>query len=112
MNMNFFIMTNTTKGGHTEYGDTEYVIVGQDHLGRRYRLDSSALHNDDKTDRECRDIQNRRIMRILQSIAYGQKINLQHWTEIEPAYESEAFYKLDTKKRIQIEQDHLEMYGV
>lgn len=112
MNMNFFIMTNTTKDGHTEYGNTEYVIVGQDHLGRRYRLDSSALTNEHKTDRECRDIQNRRIMRMLQSIAYGQKVDLKHWTEIEPAYESEAFYKLDTKKRITLEQKHVEMYGV
>lgn len=112
MNMNFFIMTNTSKDGHTEYGNTEYVIVGQDRTGRRYRLDSSLLTNEEKTDRECRDIQNRRIMRILQSIAYGQKVDLKHWTEIEPAYESEAFYKLDTRKRIQLEQNHVEMYGV
>ncbi|AFC21487.1 hypothetical protein GAP32_040 [Cronobacter phage vB_CsaM_GAP32] len=112
MSMNFFIMTSTTQDGHTEYGKTEYVIVGQDKAGRRFRLDTSVLYNDDKTDRECRDIQNRRIMRMLQSIAYGQKIDMQFWKEIEPAYESEAFYKLDTKQRMKIEQEHVDMYGV
>lgn len=112
MNMNFFIMTNTTKNGHTEYGNTEYVIVGQDVTGRRYRLDTSVLVNDDKSDRECRDIQNRRILRMLQSMAYGQKIDLKFWTPIDPAYESEAFYKLDAQRRLAIEQQHEEMYSI
>ena len=112
MNMNFFIMTNTSKGGHTEYGHTEYVIAGQDATGRRFRLDTSAMVNTEKSDREIREIQNRRIMRMLQSLAFGQDIDMKYWTEIEPAYESEAFYKLDANTREAIKQQHEEMYSL
>jgi len=107
MKMNLFVMTSPGKNN-----STEYVIAGQDVNGRRFKLESSLLTNEDKTDREVRDIQNRRILRMLQAIAYGQPINLENWTLIEPAYGSPAFNKLDAVQRTAITKQHVETYSI
>lgn len=107
MKMNLFVMTSPGKNN-----STEYVIAGQDYNGRRFKLESSLLTDAEKTDREIRDIQNRRIMRMLQAIAYGQHINLENWTQIEPAYGSPAFNKLDAVQRNAIKQQQIETYSV
>jgi hypothetical protein len=107
MKMNLFVMTSPGKNNITEY-----VIAGQDFNGRRFKLDSSLLTNETQTDREVRDVQNRRILRMLQAIAYGQAINLENWTQIEPAYGSPAFNKLDAVQRNAITQQHVEAYSI
>ena len=107
MKMNLFVMTSPGKNK-----STEYVIAGQDYNGRRFILESSLLTNEDKTDREVRDIQNRRILRMLQAIAYGQPINLENWTAVEPAFGSPAFNKLDAVQRNAITKQHVETYSI
>ncbi len=112
MKLDFFIMTSTKENGHTEYGNTEYVIAAQDSTGNRYQLNDSVLVNSDKTDRECRDIQNRRIIRMLQAIAYGKQPNLANWTRIAPAVNSEAFNKLNATQQQAIKDTHVASFSV
>lgn len=97
--LDIFTMDYLFENGFNEDGDkvveTSVIVVAEDAEGRRFALNDSDLTTVMMSLEEIWDIQKRRIDKITVHLDKGGALNLAHWNEIDPAYGSEAYDKLD-----------------
>lgn len=97
--LDIFTMDYLFQNGYNEDGgeviESSFIIVAEDNEGRRFALNDSDLTTVMMTKEEIDEIQTKRINKIKSHLESGGSLNLSNWHEIQPAYGSEAYDKLD-----------------
>lgn len=111
--IDIFMMDYLFQNGYNEDGgeivETAFVVVAEDEQGRRFALNDSCLTTVMTNEEEIKDIQNKRINKINLHIENGGFLDISNWHEIDPAYGSEAYDKLDSTgyfKQLEIEAEN------
>lgn len=97
--LDIFTMDYLFENGFNEDGgkvvETSIIVVAEDTAGRRFALNDSDLTTVMMDKEKIFELQGKRIDKIKSYLNNGGALNLEHWSEIDPAYGSEAYDKLD-----------------
>lgn len=98
--IDIFMMDYLFQNGYNEDGgeiiEKAFVVVAEDNEGRRFALNDSCLTTVMASEEEIKDIHNKRINKIQLHIKNGRNLDISNWHEIDPAYGSSAYDKLDS----------------
>lgn len=93
MDLEFFVSSDVVHGGYDETGypleRLEYYVIGETPTGRRFAHFKSFTY-----EREADAF----LGRVQHAYSLGLSINPDYWREIDPAYGSEAYQRLDDQK--------------